>query len=208
MALLPHKLKHHPALSVFFHGPAHATPAASMSRTLLASRGPFQKEACCPRLWLSAIHTPRLRWGAGAQWAPSSAFSAAASVGDGRSPLGCITRAGKRDFANAPGVAKPLLKRSLLPAFMAFRSLNTTLRRSNSRTLLASRGPFQKEARGPRPRILWPIVPQNSPRCKQTRPALTVGRIPLRRDERAPPSAEGPAPIQNLYSKPHKIHRP
>ena len=137
-----------------------------------------------------------------------ASVSAAASVGDGRSPLGCITRAGKRDFANAPGVAKPLLKRSLLPAFMAFRSLNTTLRRSNSRTLLASRAPFQKEACGPRPRILWPIVPQNSPRCKQTRPALTVGRIPLRRDERAPPSAEGPAPIQNLYSKPHKIHRP
>ena len=134
---------------------------------------------------------PRLRWGAGAQWAPPSA-----------------DRAGRRDFANAPGVARPLLKRSLRPAFMAFRSLNTTLRRSNSRTLLASRGPFQKEACGPRPRILWPIVPQNSPRCKQTRPALTVGRIPLRRDERAPPSAEGPAPIQNLYSKPHKIHRP
>ena len=110
--------------------------------------------------------------------------------------------------AHAPIVAGLLPKRSLRPAFMAFRSLNTTLRRSNSRTLLSPRGFFQKEACGPRPRILWPIVPQNSPRCKQTRPALTVGRIPLRRDERAPPSAEGPAPIQNLYSKPHKIHRP
>ena len=74
-----------------------------MSRTLLTSRGFFYREACGPRLGPSAIHALGLRWGAGAQWAPSSAFSAAASVGDGRSPLGCITRAGRRDarFARA-----------------------------------------------------------------------------------------------------------
>ena len=113
--------------------------------------------------------------GAGAQWAPFSAWS-------------------------------PLPRRSVMDA--AHWAASPEPAGETSRTLLASRGPFQKEACGPRPRILWPIVPQNSPRCKQTRPALTVGRIPLRRDERAPPSAEGPAPIQNLYSKPHKIHRP
>ena len=49
---------------------------------------PFKKEARGPRLRFSAIPMPHLRWGAGARWAQSSAFSAAASVGASPQPAG------------------------------------------------------------------------------------------------------------------------
>ena len=208
MALLPHKLKHHPALSVFFHSPAHATPAAKQFANAPGVARPLPKRSLRPAFMVFRSLNTTLRRACRARSYRRVASSK-------RKPAACVYgfpqsqyHSAVKQFAHAPDVARLLPKRSLRPAFMAFRSLNTTLWRSNSRTLLSPRGPFQKEACGPRPRILWPIVPQTSSRCKQTRPALTVGRIPLRRDERAPPSAEGPAPIQNLYSKPHKIHRP
>ena len=49
---------------------------------------PFKKEARGPHLRFSAIPMPHLRWGAGARWAPPSAFSAAASVGVSPQPAG------------------------------------------------------------------------------------------------------------------------
>ena len=65
---------------------------------------PFKKEARGPRLRFSAIPMPHLRWGAGARWAQSSAFSAAASVGVSPQPAG-------ETAAHAPIAARPLLKK-------------------------------------------------------------------------------------------------
>lgn len=60
---------------------------------------PFKKRSRGPRLRFSAIPMPHLRWGAGARWAPPSAFSAAASVGASPQPAG-------ETAAHAPIVAE------------------------------------------------------------------------------------------------------